>query len=72
MRSFQCTPAQNDRASARSDLVNSSCDRGKVGVADYAVGLGESLATPVAIGIIVGLVVGKPVGVLAGAWLTAR
>jgi NhaA family Na+:H+ antiporter len=42
------------------------------GVDFRSVGLGESLATPVAIGILVGLVIGKPVGVLAGAWLTAR
>ncbi|MDI1288585.1 MAG: Na+/H+ antiporter NhaA [bacterium] len=42
------------------------------GVDFRSIGLGESLATPVAIGIIVGLVVGKPIGVFCAAWLTAR
>lgn len=42
------------------------------GVDFRSIGLGESLATPVAIGVILGLVVGKPIGVFATAWLTAR
>jgi len=42
------------------------------GVDFRSVGLGDSLATPVALGIIIGLVIGKPIGVFGLAWLTAR
>jgi NhaA family Na+:H+ antiporter len=42
------------------------------GVDLRSVGLGEALATPVAIGVILGLVIGKPIGIVALAWLTAR
>lgn len=42
------------------------------GVDLRAIGLGEALATPVAIGIVLGLVVGKPIGVLGTSWIVAR
>ena len=42
------------------------------GVDLRAIGMGDALATPVAIGIILGLVVGKPIGVFVTAWVTAR
>ncbi|WAB83329.1 Na+/H+ antiporter NhaA [Microcella daejeonensis] len=35
-------------------------------------GLGEAIASPVAIGIVVGLVVGKTVGITAASWLVTR
>ena len=42
------------------------------GVDLRAIGLGDALITPIAIGIIIGLVVGKPVGVIGASWLIAR
>lgn len=42
------------------------------GVDLRAIGVGDALLTPIAIGVIVGLVVGKPIGVVGASWLVAR
>jgi NhaA family Na+:H+ antiporter len=42
------------------------------GVSVQGLGLGDVVASPVALGIILGLVIGKPIGIVGTAWLMAR
>ncbi|GDX31989.1 Na(+)/H(+) antiporter NhaA [Actinomycetes bacterium] len=43
-----------------------------VGVDLTAIGLGEVIGTPIAMGVIIGLVVGQPIGVVTTSWIVAR